>query len=248
MLSPQEQLRYSRHLLLNNVGEQGQLKLKNASVLIVGLGGLGNPVSLYLAAAGVGKLFLADGDKLDITNLQRQVMFTTEQVGENKAELAAAHLTALNPEIDIEVFDEMLDSEQLSYYLDEVDLVVDCTDNLATRKMINKACWQQQTPLVTGAAIRSEGQLMVVDPRQQDSACYQCLLGEDAQEQQLNCQTAGVLGPVLGIIGSMQALEAIKLILGKEVVTNKLKLFDAMSLSWQEFKLPKRADCSVCNN
>jgi sulfur carrier protein ThiS adenylyltransferase len=247
MLSDQEQLRYSRHLLLNSVGEQGQVKLKNASVLIIGLGGLGSPVSLYLAAAGVGKLFLADGDKLDITNLQRQVLYTSADVDENKAELAERRLSELNPEIDIEAIDEMLDQEDLDYYLEQVDLVIDCTDNLTTRKMINQACWQAKKPLVIGAAIRTEGQLIVVDPRQQNCACYQCLLGENSNEQAMNCQTAGVLGPVLGIIGSMQALEAVKLILGHPVTTNKIKLFDGLSASWQEFKINKQVSCSVCN-
>jgi sulfur carrier protein ThiS adenylyltransferase len=162
MLTSNEQLRYSRQLLLKGFSETEQLQLKNAKVLIVGLGGLGNPVAMYLAAAGVGQLILADGDNIDVTNLQRQVMFHTEQVGENKAEIAFQHLTKLNPEIDIEVIDEMLDDEQLDYYASEMDLIIDCTDNLTTRYAINLACVNHKTPLISGAAIRFEGQLFVI--------------------------------------------------------------------------------------
>lgn len=247
MLSTQEQQRYARHLLLASIGESGQLKLKNATVMIIGLGGLGNPASMYLAAAGIGKLVLADGDNIEISNLQRQVMFKTDEQGENKAEVAAQHLQENNPEVDIEVIDEMIDEETLDYYLSDIDLVLDCTDNLATRLLINRLCWQHKTPLVVGAAIRAEGQLLVVNSEVEDAACYQCLLDENTQEPELNCATAGVMGPVLGIIGSAQALEAIKLITGKPIEHSKLRVFDGLSFQWQGFKLPKRTCCTVCN-
>lgn len=247
MLSPQEQLRYSRQLLLNGFAEPQQLALKNATVLIVGVGGLGNPAALYLAGAGIGRLILADGDNIDVSNLQRQVIFQSEQVGNNKAEQAAQHLQKLNPEIDIEVIDEQLDAEQLDYYLQEVDLVLDCTDNLTTRYAINNACIEYQKPLISGAAIRFEGQLMVIDPRVEGSACYQCFYPKTKGEPSLNCSTAGVMGPVLGIIGSMQALEAIKVLTGKQTSHNKIRLFDGLAGSWQEFTYAKRAGCPCCD-
>lgn len=247
MLTSNEQLRYSRQLLLKGFSETEQLQLKNAKVLIVGLGGLGNPVAMYLAATGVGQLILADGDNIDVTNLQRQVMFHTEQVGENKAEIAFQHLTKLNPEIDIEVIDEMLDDEQLDYYASEMDLIIDCTDNLSTRYAINLACVNHKTPLISGAAIRFEGQLFVINPTADDYACYECFYPKDKGEPALNCSTAGVLGPVLGVIGSMQALEAIKLLTKKQTSANKIKLFDGLSGQWQEFKIGKRSNC-ICNN
>ncbi|TRX53824.1 HesA/MoeB/ThiF family protein [Thalassomonas sp. M1454] len=247
MLTSNEQLRYSRQLLLKGFSETEQLQLKQAKVLVVGLGGLGNPVAMYLAAAGVGQLILADGDSIDITNLQRQVMFHSAQVGKNKAEIAKEHLTNLNPEIDIEVIDEMLDFEQLDYYASEVDLIIDCTDNLSARYAINLACVNHKTPLISGAAIRFEGQLYIVDPRVDNYTCYECFYPKDKGEPALNCSTAGVLGPVLGVIGSMQALEAIKLLTNKPVSTNKIKIFDGLSGHWQEFNISKRTNC-ICKS
>ncbi len=247
MLSANEQLRYSRQLLIKGFTETQQLALKNATVLIVGLGGLGNPAALYLAGAGIGRLILADGDNIDVSNLQRQIIFHTEQVGENKATIAGQHLQQLNPEIDIEVIDEMIDQEQLDYYLNEVDLVLDCSDNLATRYAINEACVSHKTPLITGAAIRFEGQLLVIDPRQETSACYQCFYPKTKGEPALNCETAGVMGPILGVIGSMQALEAIKLLTNKTTSINKIKMFDGLAGQWQEFNLIKRAEC-ICSD
>lgn len=246
MLTNNEQLRYSRQLLLKEFSDLDQMKLKNATVLIVGIGGLGNPVSLYLASAGVGRLILADGDKIELSNLQRQVSFTQAQIGDNKAETIAEHLQQLNEEIDIEVVDEMLNLEQLSYYSDEVDVIVDCTDNLASRLMINQACVTSKTPLISGAAIRMEGQIFCIDPRQPNYACYECFYPQRKIEPTLNCNTAGILGPVLGIIGSMQALETIKLLIEKPIPLNQIKLFDGLTSSWQQFNVKKRAGC-ICN-
>ena len=245
MLTSSEQLRYSRQLLLKGFEQENQIQLKNATVLIIGIGGLGNPASMYLAGAGIGRLILADGDKVDITNLQRQVMFNNSHVGQNKAETAQQYLTTLNPDIDIEAVDEMLDAETINYYVEEADIVLDCTDNLSTRYLINEACVQYKTPLVSGAAIRFEGQLFTVDPSQENYPCYQCFYPKDKGEPTMNCSTAGVLGPVLGIIGSMQALEAIKLLIGRDVTNNQIALFDGLANQWQYFAIKKRDGC-IC--
>lgn len=247
MLTDQEQLRYSRHLLLDKIGTDGQLALKNASVLIVGVGGLGNPASMYLAASGVGRLFLADGDKIELSNLQRQVLFDQESVGENKAEIAAEKLANLNEDIDIEPIDEFLDEESLNYYVSQVDLVLDCTDNIKIRHSINRVCHAQKKPLIIGAAIRLEGQLLIVNNNDDTSPCYQCLYPE-GQDVALNCQTAGVLSPVLGIIGSSQALEAIKLLTGKKINYGKLHIFDGLSNQWRYFNLSKSEHCQLCSD
>ncbi|GAA5218109.1 HesA/MoeB/ThiF family protein [Corallincola platygyrae] len=249
MLTSKEQLRYSRHLLLSDIGEAGQLKLKSATVLIVGLGGLGSPAAQYLTAAGVGKLLLADGDSLDSSNLQRQVLYRTEQVGELKAELALEQLESLNDEVQLEAIAEALNEESLATYLPEVDLVLDCTDNFETRHAINRACHHYGVGLISAAAIRFEGQLASFNHRQQDSAspCYHCLYPETGESPTLNCSNSGVVGPLLGILGSMQALEAVKWLLEMPVPSlNRLRLFDAKTLEWQNFAISKDPNCPVC--
>lgn len=246
MLTTDEELRYSRQLMLADIGPQGQQRLANASVLIVGLGGLGSPAALYLAAAGIGRLVLADGDQLDVTNLQRQVLYATDDIGQNKADSARERLLALNPEIDIETVDEHLDEEALVYWIDDVDLVLDCTDNLNTRHLINRTCVTLGKPLVTGAAIRFEGQLLLVDSRG-GSPCYHCIVPEGTRLPAGSCQTAGVIGPLLGIIGSMQALEAIKYLTGiPSGLAGKMKLFDARTLEWQSIQVKVNPGCEVC--
>lgn len=248
MLSDREKKRYSRHLLLGDIGEVGQLKLSQSKVLIVGLGGLGSPVALYLAAAGIGKLLIADGDSLDVTNLQRQILFDTDGAGEKKADLAEERLSRLNPEIDLEVIDHALTEEDLREYVPEVDLVLDCSDNLGTRKAVNRACVAERIPLLSAAAIRWEGHLMMFDYRQPETPCYECLYPPDADEPVLNCSTSGVVGPLLGILGSMQALEAIKLLLGMASdINGKLMMFDGKHHQWHSFRIQKKADCPVCN-
>ena len=247
MLSNQEKKRYSRHLLLGDIGEAGQLKLSRSKVLIIGLGGLGSPVALYLAASGIGRMLLADGDTLDITNLQRQVMFDSHGAGESKAVLAEARLLALNPEIEVDVIDQALTAEDLAEYVPEVDLVLDCSDNLETRKAVNRVCVEHSIPLVSAAAIRWEGHLMMFDFRQRETPCYECLYPPGAAEPILNCSTSGVVGPLLGILGSMQALEAIKLLLGMDVDLNgRLLIFDGKYHQWQNFRISKKPDCPVC--
>ncbi|MDO7653488.1 MAG: HesA/MoeB/ThiF family protein [Porticoccus sp.] len=247
MLSDQEKKRYSRHLLLGDIGEAGQLKLSRSKVLIIGLGGLGSPVALYLAASGIGHMLLADGDTLEVTNLQRQIMFDSHGAGEPKADLAEARLSDLNPEIEIDVIDQALTEEDLLEYVPDVDLVLDCSDNLETRKAVNKVCVESCIPLVSAAAIRWEGHLMLFDFRKPETPCYECLYPPDATEPVLNCSTSGVVGPLLGVLGSMQALEAIKLLLGMDLDLNgRLLIFDGKYHQWQNFRIQKKDDCSVC--
>ena len=248
MLSQNEQLRYSRQIMLKKIGENGQLALKNAKVLIVGMGGLGNPVSLYLAAAGVGTLFIADGDKVDITNLQRQILFTESDVGNNKADIGAEKLQQHNSEIVIEVVDEMLDAELANYYIEQVDIVIDCTDNIETRYLLNQVCVEKKTPLIVGAATGFDGQQLVVDPRNPESACYQCLFPASEKTPTNNCQTVGIVGPVLAIVAGMQSLQAIKLLTGNAVQINQLNMFDGLSNQWQQFSLKKQDDCPACSD
>ena len=247
MLSNQEKLRFSRQTLLKSIGEPGQQALKNAKVLIVGVGGLGNPVSLYLNAAGVGNIYLADGDSIDISNLHRQILFNETDIGENKADTSAEKLQQLNRDTNIEVLDEMLDEELADYYFPLVDLVLDCTDNINTRYLINRKCLEHKKPLVIGAATGFDGQHMFINPNIPDSACYQCLFPASKKAPENNCQTLGILGPVLAIIGGMQALQAIKFLTGHSVATNQLNIFDGLNNSWQQFSLKKQANCPICS-
>ena len=246
MLTQQQQLKYSRQILLKKIGEQGQVALSNARVLIVGVGGLGNPVALYLAAAGVGKLFLVDGDIIELSNLPRQILFSEQQVNNNKADAAADKLQQQFPETEIEVIDEMFDQELADYYLNEVDLVLDCTDNINSRYLINKLCVQSKIPLIIGAATGFDGQHLMVDPHDDNSACYHCLYPSSEKAPANNCQTAGILGPILAIIGGMQALTAIKYITDNKIPTNQLSLFDGLTNQWQQFTIKKNSHCEVC--
>lgn len=246
MLSPQEQLRFSRQTMLKTIGEQGQQNLKNAKVLIVGMGGLGNPVSLYLNAAGIGTLYLVDGDNIDISNLPRQILFNEANVSQGKADTAADMLQQKNSDTHIEVLDEMLDEELADYYFPLVDLVLDCTDNIATRYLINEKCLEHKKPLIIGAATGFDGQYMFVDPTEEDSACYQCLFPASKRAPENNCQTLGILGPILAIVGGVQALQAIKLLSGNQIKTNQLSIFDGLSNSWQQLSVKKQKNCSAC--
>jgi sulfur carrier protein ThiS adenylyltransferase len=233
--------------MLKHIGEAGQLKLRNANVLIVGMGGLGNPVSMYLAAAGVGKIIITDGDTVDITNLQRQVLFSEQDIKQNKADCAAEKLTQNNADINIEVVDEMLDEELGQFYIPQVDVVIDCSDNIATRYLVNKICIEHKKPFVVGAATGFDGQQLVIDPRKEDSACYQCLFPISEKAPENNCQTVGILGPVLAIIAGMQALQTIKLLTGIKVKHNQLNIYDGLHNQWQQFNISRQEDCPVCN-
>lgn len=246
MLNDSEMLRYSRHLLLEDVGELGQKDLKNGKVLIIGMGGLGSPAALYLAAAGVGNLVLADFDFVEVSNLQRQIGYQTSDIGAEKVSVMKSRLEAINPEIRVRAINQEMSREQLLLELMMVNLVLDCTDNMRSRQMINAACVQAKTPLIVGAAVRLEGQLMFFDHKQSDTACYHCLFPNN-EEASLNCSNSGVLGPVVGTIGTMQALEAIKYLTGlPSGVKNKLKLFDGKTLDWQTFVINKDEKCAVC--
>jgi len=246
VLTTQEQLKYSRQIMLPKIGHSGQMSLRNAKVLIVGVGGLGNPASLYLAAAGVGTLYLADGDAIELSNLPRQIQFSEQDINRNKADTAAEKLNQQFPDCNVEAIDDMLDHELCEYYLPQVDLVLDCSDNIATRYLINQACVAHKVPLVVGAATGFDGQQMVIDPRDESSACYHCLFPSSEKAPANNCQTMGILGPVLAIVAGMQTLQAIKLLTGNEAQINKLNLFDGLSNQWQNFTMKKQKKCTVC--
>ena len=248
MLTDQELLRYSRQILLQHVDIQGQLRLKQSRVLIVGLGGLGSPVALYLAAAGVGELHLADFDTVDLTNLQRQVIHDSHSVGLSKVDSAMRRLAAINPEIQLLPHRLALDVDSLAAAVEAVDLVLDCSDNFSTREAVNAACVQARKPLVSGAAIRLEGQLSVFDSRRADSPCYHCLYGHGS-EAELTCSEAGVIGPLVGLVGSLQALEALKLLAGfGEPLVGRLLLIDALSTRFRELRVKRDPGCSVCGS
>ncbi|GFM68723.1 molybdopterin-synthase adenylyltransferase MoeB [Pseudomonas cichorii] len=246
MLTDQELLRYSRQILLQHVDIDGQIRLKSSRALIVGLGGLGSPVALYLAAAGVGELHLADFDSVDLTNLQRQVIHDSHSIGQAKVDSAIARLTAINPEVTLVAHRAALDADSLSAAVQGVDLVLDCSDNFATREAVNAACVAAGKPLVSGAAIRLEGQLSVFDPRRAESPCYHCLYGHGS-EAELTCSEAGVIGPLVGLVGSLQALEALKLLAGfGEPLVGRLLLIDALSTRFRELKVKRDPACGVC--
>ena len=248
MLSDQELLRYSRQILLQQVDIDGQLKLKNSRVLIVGVGGLGSPVALYLAAAGVGELHLADFDRVDLTNLQRQIIHDTDGVGEHKVDSALRRLSAINPEIKLVAHRSALQADSLAHAVAAVDLVLDCCDNFSTREAVNAACVAARKPLVSGAAIRLEGQLSVFDSRQATSPCYHCLYGHGSEDE-LTCSEAGVIGPLVGLVGSLQALEALKVLTGfGEPLVGRLLLIDALSTRFRELRVKRDPACRVCGH
>jgi molybdopterin-synthase adenylyltransferase len=246
-LSDQQRLRYSRHLLLDGFSESHQQRLQQSTVLVVGLGGLGSAAASYLASAGVGHLMLADGDTVDLTNLQRQIVHSEARVGLNKAQSAAQQLGGLNSDIRYTVFDQRLDGEQLEGLVKSSNLVLDCTDNFVTRQAINAACVKHAVPLVFASAVRLDGQLMVIDPRQPASACYACVFSPNNLVQDTQCATLGVLAPLVGWVGCLQAIEAIKLLSGfGEAVTNRLLMLDARQLQTTAIGLAKDPLCPVC--
>ena len=242
-------LRYSRHILLPQVGVAGQTRISSASVLIIGAGGLGCPVALYLGAAGVGRLVLADGDTVDLTNLQRQIGHTTTAIGENKADSLARSVRAINPEIEVTPLREALAQGALRAAVAGVDLVVDASDNFATRHAVNRACVLLNKPLVSGAAIGFSGQLAVFDSRRPDSPCYHCLFPDHAEEPELRCAEAGVFSPLVGVIGTMQAMEALKYLaqVGESLV-GRLLLWDALQAEARVLKVPRDPACPVCGS
>ncbi|MDP2635817.1 MULTISPECIES: HesA/MoeB/ThiF family protein [unclassified Pseudoalteromonas] len=244
-LSDKEQLRYSRHLMLKEVGHAGQLKLKAGHVVVVGAGGLGSPALLYLAASGVGELTLLDDDKVELSNLQRQVLYKVNHLGQAKVCAAGKVLGSLNNQITVNTIEQQLTDQNAEHIFTGATLVLDCSDNFTTRYTVNRFCLKAGIPLISGAAIASEGQLMCFDFRETDSPCYSCLFPEQPTEHALNCDNAGVLSPLLGVIGSMQALLAINLILGHHKGSQFVR-FDGLSLTQQQFKLTKTPECTEC--
>ena len=239
-------LRYSRQIMLPEIDLIGQQRLLDARVLIIGLGGLGCPVALYLAAAGVGHLILADHDQVDLSNLQRQIAHVTDRIGMDKVESARQTINALNPGVCITCISRKMEQKQLHDEVMAADIVLDCTDNFQARFKINEACVAMATPLVSGAAIRLEGQVMVYDPSRKDSPCYRCLY-QDAQDGVLNCAETGVAASIVGVIGAIQATEAIKLIAGfGESLSGYVLVFDAKYMEWQKLLLNKNPRCSTC--
>lgn len=245
-MNDNELLRYSRQILLPQVGIEGQDTLRASRALIIGLGGLGSPVAMYLAAAGVGTLAIADHDRVDLSNLQRQIVHRSADVGRAKVASARDALQALNPDTTIITFEEKLHGAQLDEQIALADVVLDCSDNFATRFAVNAACVRARTPLVSGAAIRLEGQVAVFRPDRTDSPCYRCLYKDEAELAE-TCTQTGVLAPLVGVIGSLQALEAMKLLLNLgDTLTGRLLLFDAERLEWRTVLLRKDPECPVC--
>lgn len=247
MMDPSPDRRHGRHLTLPQIGAAGQQRLADAHVLVVGMGGLGSPVALYLAAAGVGRLTFADFDTVEISNLQRQIAHTTGRVGQAKTDSARSACLAIDPDASIDTIEHGLDEDDLAALVPTCTVVADCSDNFPTRFAVNAACVAAGVPLVSGAAIRFDGQVTVVDPRETNAPCYRCLYADDHSDSVDTCAEAGILGPVVGMIGCVQAIETIKLITGiGESLAGRLVLFDALGMEWNEIRLTRREDCAVC--
>ncbi len=246
-MNDQQLLRYSRHILLDALGVEGQQHILDSHALIIGAGGLGSPAALYLASAGIGRITLVDDDTVDFTNLQRQIMHTQARVDQPKALSGQAALQAINPDIEIVPLTTRLSGQALVDLVGTADLVLDCTDNFATRHAINRACVHHRKPLVSGAAIRFDGQISVYDLRHDTAPCYHCLFPEGEDVEEVRCAVMGVFAPLTGIIGSMQAAEALKLAAGiGETLNGRLLLLDALSMTWRNIKFQRDPACAVC--
>ncbi len=240
-------LRYSRHILLPEIGVEGQEKFLASSALIIGAGGLGSPVALYLAAAGLGTITLADGDAVDLTNLQRQILHTTGSIGKPKAASGREALAKINPEVKVAPLQRRLEGEELERLVAGASVVLDCSDNFATRHAVNRACVRHRRPLVSGAAVRFDGQVSVFDLRDDLSPCYQCLFPENAELEEMRCAVMGIFAPLTGIIGAVQAAEALKLLAGAgDTLKGRLLILDALAMQWRTVKLAKDPSCAVC--
>ncbi len=246
-MNQEQKDRYARHIRLPQIGEAGQQAILDASALIVGVGGLGSPAAMYLAAAGIGRLVLSDYDVVETSNLQRQIIHQNSSVGENKVDSGRKTLSSLNPDCKVDVIGYQLDGDELKQTIDSVDIVLDCSDNYPTRFEVNRYCVETATRLVTGAAIRLEGQIMNYQPAA-NSACYQCLY-EHAYGAEESCELEGVLGPLVGVIGTMQAVQTLLILASQgEEMVNRLLLFDALAMQWQSVTLPKNSNCPICSS
>jgi molybdopterin-synthase adenylyltransferase len=240
-------LRYSRHILLDEIGVEGQQRLLDAHALVIGAGGLGSPVALYLATAGVGTITIVDHDAVDLTNLQRQIAHNLERVGRPKAESARDAIAAINPEVLVRPIVMKVDAQALDELVPRADIVIDCCDNFATRQAINRACFAHGKPLVSGAAIRFDGQLSVFDPRRPDSPCYACVFPPDQEFEETRCAVMGVFAPIVGIIGAMQASEGLRLLAGVGTsLAGRLQMLDGRAMEWTEMRVRRDPACPVC--
>jgi molybdopterin/thiamine biosynthesis adenylyltransferase len=241
-------LRYSRHILLDELGIEGQERILASHALVIGAGGLGSPVALYLASAGVGHITLVDHDTVDATNLQRQIAHTWERVGQLKVDSAQAAIHAINPDVRVSAVAERADAALLDQLVAQADVVLDCCDNFATRQAVNRACVQHGKPLVSGAAIRMDGQVSVFDPRQPTSPCYACVFPPEPAPEETRCATMGVFAPLVGIMGSVQAAEALKLLShAGSSLAGRLLMLDARHMDWSEVRIARHAECPVCS-
>ena len=246
-MTDEQLLRYSRHILLEEVGIDGQERIAQAHALVIGAGGLGSPVALYLGSAGVGRITLVDHDTVDLTNLQRQVAHTTARIGQPKVDSARQAIAAINPDVRVTPLQQRADADLLDALVPRADVVLDCSDNFATRQAVNAACVRHDKPLVSGAAIRFDGQISVYDSRDGTSPCYACVFPPDAGFEETRCATMGVFAPLVGIIGTLQAAEALKLLCGTgRSLAGRLLMLDGRAMEWTELHLPRNPGCPVC--
>lgn len=241
-------LRYSRHILLDEIGVEGQQRLLDAHALVIGAGGLGSPVALYLGTAGVGRITIVDHDAVDLTNLQRQIAHTLERIGRPKAESARDAIAAINPDVLVRPLVIRADAQELEELVPRAGVVIDCSDNYRTRQAVNRACFRHGKPLVAGAAIRFDGQISVYDPRRPDCPCYACVFPPDDAFEEVQCATMGVFAPLVGIIGAMQAAEALRLLAGVGgSLAGRLQMLDARTMEWSEMRIARDPACPVCS-
>lgn len=248
-MNDQQLLRYSRHILLDEIGIEGQEKILAAHALVIGAGGLGSPVSYYLASAGVGKITLVDHDTVDLTNLQRQILHTTDRVGQSKAESGKTTMTQINPDVNVVALQERLEGERLDELVRSATVVLDCTDNFATRHAVNRACVAHKVPLVSGGAVMFDGQISVYDKRHREAPCYSCLFPENEQFPEIHCSVMGVFAPLVGIIGASQAAEALKLLAGVgQSLEGRLLMLNARTMEWSSIGVSRNPACPVCGH
>jgi molybdopterin/thiamine biosynthesis adenylyltransferase len=248
-MQDEELLRYSRHILLDDIGIEGQTRILQGHALIIGAGGLGSPAAMYLACSGIGQITLVDDDSVELTNLQRQIAHTTASVGQHKVASAKETLLALNPHVQVNALAMRADAALLDTLVAQADVVLDCCDNFATRQAVNAACVKHRKPLVSGAAIQMDGQITVYDSREPSSPCYACVFPPDHTPEETRCATMGVFAPLVGIIGAMQAAEALKILASiGQALTGRLLMLDGRSMEWTQVRMPRKAGCLVCKS